>query len=288
MLSAPPPSRLDLLVVGGLTVDRFPDGSAAAGGSALHAALAAAEAGARVGVVTTAGPEPEAEAGLSRLARRAWVVATPARSSIVYEHEEASGVRRLVLVAAGQPIAALPRAATAAVLFAPVAGEVGAALLRRRPAGATAAAILQGWLRSLEPGRAVEPLGPAAIRSEVLDAFHGFDLLVASREDLVAVGTDPARQLDAVRSAVGAAATVVLTDASRGAWVELGGGSRPARRWHEPVPRVVDTARSVGAGDMLAALLLAPPWPRPIDEAWVRQRMAAAMRGVADRLDRRR
>ena len=67
MTSVSPSGALDLVVVGGLTVDRFSDGSAAPGGAVLHIARALAARGVRVGIVTTAGPEPEALAGLAEL-----------------------------------------------------------------------------------------------------------------------------------------------------------------------------------------------------------------------------
>ena len=62
-----PRKAIELLVVGALTIDRFPDGSAAAGGSVLHATRAAARARASITVVTAAGPEPEAQSALSEL-----------------------------------------------------------------------------------------------------------------------------------------------------------------------------------------------------------------------------
>ena len=70
---------LSLVVVGGLTVDRFPDGSSQAGGAVLHIARALAAGGLRVGIVTTAGPEAEAQAGLAELHDRA-VSGDPSRS----------------------------------------------------------------------------------------------------------------------------------------------------------------------------------------------------------------
>ena len=48
------------------------------------------------------------------------------------------------------------------------------------------AAILQGWLRSLEEGTEVQPLPLRALPLPLVDGIAGFDLLVASREDLVA------------------------------------------------------------------------------------------------------
>jgi sugar/nucleoside kinase (ribokinase family) len=276
---SPSPS-LDLLVVGGLTVDRFVDGTAVPGGSVLHAALAAHAAGRRVGVVSVVGPEPEAATGVEQLAALPWAAISRADRSIVFAHDEADGRRDLVLVDRGHAITAVPAVAARAVLYAPVAGEVGAALLAQRPPGAVAAAILQGWLRTLLPGVPVAPILAAAMPADVIAALRGFDLLVASREDLAADGDDPPAQLDALRGALGAGPAFVLTDGAAGAWLDLGG------RWHEPVPRAVEGG-TVGAGDMLAALL-AVGWPRSAGPDVVRPLMADAMRAVADRLAARR
>ena len=56
-----------LLIVGGLTVDHFTDGTSAPGGSVLHAGRAAADEGAQLTFLTVAGDEPEARDGLARL-----------------------------------------------------------------------------------------------------------------------------------------------------------------------------------------------------------------------------
>jgi len=288
MTPDPPPAALDLLVVGGLTVDRFADGSSAPGGSVLHASLAAHDGGARVGAVTAAGPEPEAEDGLRELRRLARLDVSRVPVSIGFVHDDAGGSRRLMLAEAGTPLRDSAAITSAAVLFAPVAGEIPPDLLARRAPGAIAGAILQGWLRHLMPGEPVRPLAPEAMGGALLAALADFDLLVASREDLAAVDGDARGQLAAVRSAVGAGPTLVLTDGAAGAWVDLGAHRGMAGSWQERPARVVDGVSSVGAGDMLAALLLTDPWPRPVDAASFRRRMVAAMRGVADRLAGRR
>lgn len=272
-----PLPRLDLLVVGGLTVDRFADGSAAAGGSVLHAARAARDAGRRVGVVTACGDEPEVAAARDELAALPFAALEPAPQSISFRHAEGDAGRELVLLAPGAPITTAPRVEARAVLHAPVAGEIGPVLLGWRPRGAVATAILQGWLRRLSTGERVTPLPVAAIAPPVVAALRSCALLVASREDLAGDGGAPDGQLDALRAAVGPHPALVLTDGIGGAWLDLAGA-----RWHEPVPRVV-AGSTVGAGDMLAALL-AVDWPRPAEPAAVRRLLAAAMRAVADRL----
>jgi sugar/nucleoside kinase (ribokinase family) len=181
-----------------------------------------------------------------------------------------------VLIDPGVAITNVPAVEARAVLYAPVAGEVGAPLLAQRPAEAVGAAILQGWLRTLTPGAAVAPIPVAAVQADVAAALRGFDLVVVSREDLAADGPDPAAQLDTLRQALGDGPAIVLTDGTAGAWLEHRG------RWHAEVPRVVEGG-TVGAGDMLAALL-AVDWPRLADTESLRRRMADAMRAVADRL----
>lgn len=275
-----PSPPLDLLVVGGLTVDHFADGTTAPGGSVLHAALAAHDAGRRVGIVSVAGPEPEAAAAIDELARLPWTSIARADRSIVFAHDETPARRNLFTISPGVAIATVPAVEARAVLYAPVAGEVGARLLEQRPPEAVAAAILQGWLRMLTPGAPVAPIPIAAVATQLLVALRGFDLVVASREDLTATGPDPAAQLDALRNALDDRPALVLTDGSAGAWLDLGG------RWHEPVPRVVDGG-TVGAGDMLAAYMTAD-WPPNGDAASLRRRMVDAMRAVANRLAARR
>jgi len=58
----------ELLIVGGLTIDHFVDGTVAPGGSVLHSGLAAASDGGAITLLTVAGDEPAARSGLARLA----------------------------------------------------------------------------------------------------------------------------------------------------------------------------------------------------------------------------
>ncbi len=100
----------ELLIVGGLTVDRFADGRRAAGGSVLHAAVAASGEGVRPTMATVAGEEPEARAGLDRLRAMGQVVVQASPRTTTYAHSEVDGRRVLVLEASSDPIqpAALP------------------------------------------------------------------------------------------------------------------------------------------------------------------------------------
>lgn len=287
----PPDSALtplDLLIIGGLTVDRFPDGSTAPGGSVLHAARAARATRARVGAVVSAGTEPEVRAALRELEGLAFLRAARVPRSIGFEHGWAGNARQLRFLGSGgaAPTARQP-VEPRAVLHAPVADELGVRLDRASYRGAAHAAILQGWLRRLRPGEPVAPLEPADLPPALLADLATLDLLVASTEDLAAVASEPEAQLAAMRAALGSHPVLVLTDATRGAWLDLATGDAPGR-WHVPVPRVVSGVPVVGAGDALAALMLIPDWPAVADREFLARRADAAMRGVAELLERRR
>jgi len=126
-------ARPDLLVIGGLTIDRFADGSAAPGGSVLHIARAAASRGVRVAILTVAGPEPEAQAALAELRQLVVdVEAGDADATATFSHHDTAQGRRLALERRGGRVAIAGSALLAsadAVLVAPVAGEVSAAEL---------------------------------------------------------------------------------------------------------------------------------------------------------------
>lgn len=246
------PRHVDLLVVGALTVDHFADGSSAAGGSALHATRAASAAGYATAVVTIAGDEPEAMSGLTELVRLARLHVLRADRSVDFVHRDTPAGRELVL---GRQPPMLPSIATEldprSVLYAPVAAEFGADLAGLRFAAATRGAILQGWLRSLEPGRTVLPLSLTALHDDLVTILADFDALFASTEDLRAVAATPATQLDALRDRFGARPLLVVTDGTAGAWLDEPG----ARRLVAP-PTVVDDVSTVGAGDAFAAVML--------------------------------
>jgi sugar/nucleoside kinase (ribokinase family) len=283
MTPAPPSHALDLLLVGGLTVDTFADGSTAPGGSVLHAAPAAAESGLGVGVVTSAGFEPEAEAGLSRLAAVRWLDVQRVRQSIGFEHRTLGADRQLrFLGSAGVPITLGSAPASTAILLAPVAGEVDPAAVAGHHRPPMRAAILQGWLRRLAPGEVVVPLRLAEVRRPLRVALGGYDLLIASREDLRAEGDRVDDQLRALRAEMGDRAVLVVTDAAAGAWVDTAPGGGGPERWHVPVPRVVEGVATVGAGDLFAAFLVAG------DRASLTRVVSDAMLAVAEQLARRR
>jgi sugar/nucleoside kinase (ribokinase family) len=281
-------TRLDLLLVGGLTVDRFPDGSTIAGGSVLHASRAARATGARVGAIVSAGPEPEAAAATRELADLAYLRVDRVPRSIGFDHRATGGRRELRFTgSAGSVTAPWPALDPRIVLHAPVADELGTRVDRAAYPGAAHAAILQGWLRLLRPDEEVEPLPldglPAALRADLAT----LDLLVASSEDLAVVASEPAAQLAAMRDALGSHPALVVTDGERGAWLDAASGHAPGC-WHVAVPRLVEDVPSVGAGDAFAALILLPAWPAVADRAFLGGRAERAMRGVADMLEKRR
>jgi hypothetical protein len=259
MLTDPPLDALDLLVVGGLTIDRFADGSTAPGGSVLHIARAAGPRGLRLGVITTAGPEPGATAGVAELGSLCVSVRVERfESTATFQHHESAEGRRLWLERRGGTVmvgrADHDRITTRAVLFAPVAGEIATDGLQAWDDGLARGAILQGWLRSTTEGAEVEPLPLSSLARPLLETLRQLDVLVASHEDLIADADAPFDQLAALRDAIGPGPALFVTDGPNGLWFDPA-DSRPGRALHLPVPRRVDTLATVGAGDILAGFL---------------------------------
>lgn len=279
MIAVPP----DLLVIGGLTVDRFADGSSAPGGSVLHIVRSAAPRNLRAAVMTVAGPEPEARAGLDELRRLAtWVDASVADATTTFIHRDARGGRRLWFERGGGRVHFTDlraRESPRAILVAPIAGEVATEDLARLDAGPTRGAILQGFLRTVAGDGEVGQLPLSALAAGLAPVLSGFDVLVASREDLAGEAAEPSAQLAALRRCVGGGPALVVTDGVGGVWTE---------REHLAVPRRVDGAPSVGAGDIFAAFMVAGDWPRLASRAFVRRRARLAMRVVAEVMEERR
>ena len=251
MNSASPPGGLDLLVVGGLTVDRFTDGSSAPGGAVLHITRALAARGVRVGIVTTAGPEPEAQAGLAEL-RALTVVLEAATSpaSITFGHAETPAGRELVLARRGGEVALAVSEPAPAVLFAPVADEIPVSALAVA-GGPVRGAILQGWLRSTDEGERVSSHSIADVEGALVAGLSALDLVIGSSEDMRADGAAPLAQLQALRVALGERPPLVVTDGANGLWLDDGSGPR-----HLPSAQQVEGVSTIGAGDMFAAFML--------------------------------
>ena len=259
----PPLTPLDLLVVGGLTVDRFTDGTDEPGGSVLHVVRAAVPRGLHVGVVTTAGPEPAAQRGLAELRDTVPLVeVAEAPRTATFRHRETEVGRRLWLEHGGGRIVIPPglqeRPGLGRILFAPVADELGADQLGGLDdTFRTRAAILQGWLRDVdEQHREVRPRDVRALDPAVVAVPSTFDLLVASREDLGKSGGDLSRLVWSLRGSFGRRPTILLTDGPNGVWVQRPQLTHASDPEHVPAPSRVEAVRTTGAGDVFAAFML--------------------------------
>lgn len=247
-----------LLIVGGLTVDHFTDGTSAPGGSVLHAGRAAADEGAQLTFLTVAGDEPEARVGLARLAQMGRLVHQPAAASTTYRHDETSGRRVLVYQAATDridPSVAEELPAPEVALIAPIADELtGSALMaleRRLNPGCTVL-LIQGWLRRLEIGAPVHPRPLDAVPGELWSTFGRADAVVLSTEDLAEAPEDPFAQAAALRNRLGPDPVLVLTLGTDGYLLDDPGRDRIVAA----VPRrIIQDVPTVGAGDTFGAAL---------------------------------
>ena len=248
----------ETLIVGGLTIDRFTDGSEAPGGSVLHAGLAARSEGARLTTLTVAGDEPAARVGLARLRELGRLAHQPVPSTTVYRHEERDGRRVLVLEARAVPIAdgglsGLPRPDVA--LVAPIADEVSPSLveaLRAELRPGWLVMLIQGWLRRLVEGEEVTALALDKLSAGEAGAIADADVIVVSTEDLVEAPGDPFAQAAELRRRAGSKPILVVTLGTEGYLLD-----DPARdRVIASVPRRVVTGVSAnGAGDTFGAAL---------------------------------
>lgn len=247
------------LILGGLTVDRFLDGSVAPGGSVLHSGLAVVAEGAGLTMLTVAGEEPAALDGIDRLVELGELVRQPAPRTTTYRHEERDGIRVLVLEARSDPIAAARLAQITTppdvALVAPIADEVPAGLvgdLRRRVRPGRTVLLIQGWLRHLDEGEEVRPLPLASLDAEQLGAAAAADAIVVSTEDLVESPGDAFAQAAALRATVGPEPIVVVTLGTEGYLLD----DPSLDRVLASVPRrVVVGVNAVGAGDTFGASL---------------------------------
>src|SRR5918992_2057994 len=120
----------ELLIVGGLTIDSFSDGTSAPGGSVIHAGRAAVAEGATLTILTVAGDEPEAAIGLQQLADMGDLIHQRTPSTVTYGHGEMAGRRVLTYLASAGPI--VPPALTdppEVALLAPIADELPASAI---------------------------------------------------------------------------------------------------------------------------------------------------------------
>jgi sugar/nucleoside kinase (ribokinase family) len=247
-----------LLIAGGLTVDRFVDGTRAPGGSVLHAGLAAAAEGAELTILTVAGDEPEARAGIARLAGLGTVVCGRSPTSTTYAHREVDGHRLLTLEAASAPIDPARLAGRGpydVALLAPIADELppsAVAALRAAVSPRRTVFLIQGWLRRLVVGQPVRALPIDEVPDDLWAAFGSADAVVVSTEDLEADPGDPFTQAVAVRERLGETPVLVLTLGPEGYLLD----DPAADRVVASVPRhVVRGVPAVGAGDTFGAAL---------------------------------
>jgi hypothetical protein len=254
MLRRRPAREPEITIVGGLTIDRFANGTTAGGGSVLHASRGMALDGRSVATVTMAGPEPEARAAVRELASLGRVDAAPAGRTIAFGHDQLHPLRTLRLLVAGEVLLRpATAAATPAVLFAPIADELGPGLAGQPQGTAVTGALLQGWLRQLEPGEPVRGRRLAELPPQLVERLAAFDLLVASTEDVCADASNPPAQLAALRQTFGLRPHLLLTAADEGAWLAAPGATTVRIR----PPRIVDGVPTVGAGDVMGAATLA-------------------------------
>jgi sugar/nucleoside kinase (ribokinase family) len=246
------------LIVGGLTIDRFTDGSVAPGGSVLHSGLAAVSEGARLTTLTVAGDEPAARVGLDRLGTLGALVRQPAPATTTYRHEERDGVRVLVLEARSERIGPdrlrdVGRPDVA--LVAPIADEVPASLverLRAEVAPRRTVLLIQGWLRRLAEGEEVTALPLDALSPDQRRAVAEADAVVVSTEDLVESPGDPFAQATELRARAGPRPILLVTLGAEGYILDDPGLDRVLAS----VPRrIVSGVPAVGAGDIFGASL---------------------------------
>ena len=246
----------ELLIVGGLTIDRFADGTSAPGGTVIHAGRAAVSEGVRPAFLTVAGDESEATAGLETLAAMGDLVRQPSPRTTTFRHAERDGRRVLTLDALPAPIAAPPPGDPPGVaLLAPIANELPPATdaaVREALRPRAAVFLIHGWLRRLVVGPPVHPLGLDEVPADVWDAFRDADAIVVSTEDLAEAPEDPFTQAARLRARIGARPLLVLTLGPDGYLLD----DPTLDRVVASVPRrVVEDVPMVGAGDTFGAVL---------------------------------
>jgi len=248
----------EMLIVGGLTIDRFTDGSLAPGGSVLHAGLATRAEDARLTTLTVAGDEPAARDGLARLRELGALAHQRAPRTTFYRHDERDGVRVLVLEARAEPIQPAGLAGLArpdVALVAPIADEVTPSLvdaLCAQLGPGRVVLLIQGWLRRLVEDEEVRALALDTLAADQLRVIAAADAIVVSTEDLVEAPGDAFAQAAELRLRAGSKPIVVVTLGTEGYLLD-----DPTRdRVVASVPRrVVTGVSAVGAGDTFGAAL---------------------------------
>jgi len=248
-------ARPDLLIIGGLAIDRLADGSSVAGGTVVHGARAIAWSGRSVATITSAGSEPAAALAVAELAALGPCRASPVEASIQYGFSDHGGRRRLTYEGGGSELTVtrseVSEIGPLAVLVAPIAAELQAEAIRACAGVPVRVAAMQGWLRGLTAGESVQALPLRALDDDLAAALADLDGLVASDEDFAAVAAEPSQQIARLRERIGPHPFVVITAGEAGAWLD-----DPANGLHQlPVPRRLDRLSPIGAGDALAAFI---------------------------------
>ena len=231
-------SAVPFLAIGHTARDEFPDGRWRLGGTALYGAATAAKLGARVTLVTRAGPTEYLV--LDTLCQELGIAlhALPSDVTTTFAFTyDAAGHRTLRLRARAAPItrADVGRAVGTpkAVLLASIAGELDDSLFAPW-SGAKRVLAAQGLLRSFGADGTVVAT-PWADYARLLPKV---DAVVVSEED------------HAGYSAWLPFTTVVVTEAERGAALHARG-----RTDHVPAFGVTEVIDQTGAGDAFAASL---------------------------------
>jgi sugar/nucleoside kinase (ribokinase family) len=231
-------SAVPFLAIGHTARDEFADGRWRLGGSALYGAATAAKLGARVTLVTRAGPT-EREA-LDTLCQELGIAlrALPSEVTTTFGFTyDAAGHRTLRLRAKTAPITRgeVGRAVGTpkAVLLASIAGELDDSLFAPW-SGAKRVLAAQGLLRSFD----VDGTVVATPWADYARLLPKVDAVVVSEED------------HAEDSAWLPFTTVVVTEAERGSELHARG-----RTDHVPAFAVAEVIDQTGAGDAFAASL---------------------------------
>lgn len=232
-------ASLDFLVIGHVTLDLLPDGSAIVGGTATYAALTAKGLGCKTGLITSAGPEFNFEKAVPGVQ----VHCIPAPRTTTFENiYDAKGTRKQRVRAVAHPIEIVdlpPDWATpAVVLFGPLVNEISLGVIQHFPHALTGVTP-QGWMRAWDEDghvHAIQWVGAETILSQV-------DVLMFSEED---AACDEIQ----IQAYTKLARLAVVTRGARGATVYQG-----KRTTHYPAYQaaVIDPT---GAGDVFAAAFL--------------------------------
>jgi len=228
------------LVIGHITLDRFPDGDRP-GGTALYSAVEAAHSGAETRIVTATSVEC-LDLAASRL--RGVEVhnrVTPSPTTFAYECTDGVRIQRLTHVAPAVEAADIPQAWLDSDIWhlAPVADEVSLRLHKVIPRTAFIGITPQGWMRR------VDRAGMVRQRSWSPPA----ELL--ARTSAIVFSDEDAPDADvSARNWSEQGPVVVVTKGAEGSTLYVDGGA--GRR----VPAVrVEPVSDIGAGDAFATAL---------------------------------